>query len=57
LENLKGRDHSEDFGVDGRIILKWILGNRVWECGLYSSAPLYGPMAGVVNVKMNLRVP
>jgi hypothetical protein len=24
LENLKGRDHSEDLGVDGRIILEWI---------------------------------
>jgi hypothetical protein len=23
---LKGIDHSEDLGVDGRIILKWILG-------------------------------
>jgi hypothetical protein len=22
MENLKGRDHSEDLGVDGRIILK-----------------------------------
>jgi hypothetical protein len=22
---LKGRDHSEDLGVDGRIILQWIL--------------------------------
>jgi hypothetical protein len=21
---LKGRDHSEDLGVDGRIILEWI---------------------------------
>jgi hypothetical protein len=26
FENLKGRDHSEYLGVDGRIILKWIKG-------------------------------
>jgi hypothetical protein len=26
LESLKGRDHSEDLDVDGKIILKWILG-------------------------------
>jgi hypothetical protein len=26
VENLKGRDHSEDLGVDGKIILEWILG-------------------------------
>jgi len=25
-ENLKGKDHSEDLGVDGKIILEWILG-------------------------------
>jgi hypothetical protein len=25
LENLKGRDHSEDLNVDGRIISEWIL--------------------------------
>jgi hypothetical protein len=29
FENLKGRNHSEDLGVEGRIILEWILG----ECG------------------------
>jgi len=23
--NVKGRGHSEDLGVDGKIILKWIL--------------------------------
>jgi hypothetical protein len=28
LENLKGRDHSEDIEVDGRIILEWILGKK-----------------------------
>jgi hypothetical protein len=30
---MKGRDHSEDLGVDGRIILEWILGKyggKVW---------------------------
>jgi len=27
LENLKGRDHLEDLGVDGKIMLDWILGN------------------------------
>jgi hypothetical protein len=26
LGNLKGRDYSEDLGVDGKIILEWI-----WE--------------------------
>jgi hypothetical protein len=25
LENLKGRDHSEDLGIDGRVILDWFL--------------------------------
>jgi hypothetical protein len=24
-DNMKGRDHSEDIGVDGRIILEWTL--------------------------------
>jgi hypothetical protein len=27
-ENLKGRDHSEDLGVDEKIILEWILGKE-----------------------------
>jgi len=33
LENWKGKGHSEDPGVDGNIILEWILlkkGGRVW---------------------------
>jgi hypothetical protein len=29
LENLKGRDHSEDPGIDGRIISEWLLGKQV----------------------------
>jgi hypothetical protein len=37
LGGLKGGDHQEDLGVDGRITLRWILeGNRVWGCGLDS---------------------
>jgi hypothetical protein len=31
LESLKGRDHSEVLGVDGRIILKWTLDKYVWR--------------------------
>jgi hypothetical protein len=30
LENLKGRDHSKDLGVDGKILLEW---NLEKECG------------------------
>jgi hypothetical protein len=32
-----GGDHLEDLGVDGRLILIWILGNIVWGCVLDSS--------------------
>jgi hypothetical protein len=31
--DLQGRDHSEELGVDGRIILEWILGKycgKLW---------------------------
>jgi len=35
LENLKGRNHLEDLGIDGKIILEWMLGKwgKAWiEC-------------------------
>jgi hypothetical protein len=28
LENLKERDHSEDIGIGGKIILEWMLGKE-----------------------------
>jgi hypothetical protein len=32
LKSLKVRNHSQDLGVDGRVMLKWIIG----KCGLDS---------------------
>jgi hypothetical protein len=31
---LKGRSHLEDQGIEGRIVLEWILGNRLGRYGL-----------------------
>jgi len=36
-QRLRGTDHSEDVGVDGRIILEWILGKYGEICGLHLS--------------------
>jgi hypothetical protein len=55
LENLKGRDHSEDIGVDGRIILEGILG---WEgVDWIHVVQDRGQWWSVVNIVMNLQVP
>ena len=35
-ENLRERDHSEDPGVDGRIILRWIF--RKWDVGVWTES-------------------
>jgi len=54
-ENLKRRDHSEDVGADGRIILEWILG---WEGVFWGHvAQDRNQWRPVVKVVMNLRVP
>jgi hypothetical protein len=44
-ENTKGGDHSEGIGIDGRIILEWILekGGKMWTG---SSGSEQGPVAG-----------
>jgi hypothetical protein len=33
LVNLKGRDYSEDIGIDGEIILEWIIGQHNTNAG------------------------
>jgi hypothetical protein len=43
LENLKRTDHSQEPGVDGKIILKWILGEKDGtECIWLRKGPLAG---------------
>jgi hypothetical protein len=53
-ESLIGRGHSEDLGVDGRVILEWILGKDMdW---IHVAQDRYQWRA-LVNTVMNLRVP
>jgi hypothetical protein len=50
------RDHSEDFGVDGRTILKWI--SRIWMEGIdwIHLVQDIGQRWALVNSVMNVRV-
>jgi hypothetical protein len=57
LGNLEARYHSEELGVDGMIILKWILGNSVGICMLDTSGSGQGSVKVLVNTVMNFRVP
>ena len=55
--NLRERDHLEEAGVDGRIILRWIF--RKWDRGMgWLALTRDGDRwRAVVNVVMNVRVP
>jgi hypothetical protein len=56
--NLRERVHLEDPGVDGRIILRWIL--RKWDRWGMDWIELAGDRdrrRALVNAEMNLRVP
>jgi hypothetical protein len=56
-ENLKGSDYLEDVGIDGKIMLEWIFGNR-WE-GLDWMHLAQGrdQWKVLVNMVINLLVP
>jgi hypothetical protein len=58
-ENLAERDHSEDAGVDRRIIIGWTF--RKWDRGAYTGlidmAQDRDGWQNVANAVMNLRVP
>jgi hypothetical protein len=60
LENLKGRDNSEEVVVDGRIILEWILGTligKLWTGLIWLRIRIRIRGWALVNTVMYLRVP
>jgi hypothetical protein len=46
MRNFSRKALREDMRVNGRIILKWILNNRVGRCGLDACGRGQGPVAG-----------
>jgi hypothetical protein len=54
LESLKGRDHSEDLGVDGKIILKWIIGKMVEYLDWINLAQYSDQWWDVVNTRFHI---
>ena len=55
--NLIQRDHLEDLGVNGRIILRWILGSGLWEMDWIVLAQDRDRWRALVNAVMNIRFP
>jgi hypothetical protein len=51
------RDHLEDPGIDGRIILRWIFRNWDWGMELIDMAQDRDKWRALVNSIMSLRFP
>jgi hypothetical protein len=43
---MKDRDHLGDLGIDGNIILEWVLWKQVGRCGMNAFVPGQAPVAG-----------
>jgi len=54
--NLMERDQLEEPGIDGRIILRWILGSGMWGMERIDLTPNRERSRAITNVVMNLRV-
>jgi hypothetical protein len=57
LENLKGRNHSQDLGVDGKVILErilWKWDGKMWIGFIWLR---WDQWRALVNPIMNFRVP
>jgi hypothetical protein len=55
---MKGRDHSEDLGVERRKILEWIIRKIGWEVvDWIHLAQVRDHWRALVNTVMKLRVP
>jgi hypothetical protein len=51
---MEERDHYEDLDVDVRTVIKWILREVGWRCGLDSSGSGQRPAWALVNTVMGL---
>jgi hypothetical protein len=57
FENMMEKAHLEVQDIDGGIIMKWILGRRLWDCVLDSTTSGQAPVVGVCGDGDDFQVP